>query len=427
MKGVAAVLLAVTAVVVSGCSAGDDSADPVETSSCDAVVYEGEGAPDVIIVSDLPRRGDSAPTTKLMVEAIKFVLREHEFRAGDVRVGYQSCNDSVGDGGFGWDDALCRRNARAYVAAKDVLGVIGPYNSGCASQQIPIVSRGAAGPLAMISPSNTDHLLTRGASAEKLNPDGIRSYARVVTHDYAQGAAAAYLAKQLGAHRVVALRQRHGFDDEYARANANAFVAAAGDLQLAPVTFEWKPEKRYTALAAAVAAAKPDVVYLSGLIQMNAKTLVEDLRAALSPRVRLVAPDSFSADDIAKALGPAGEGLLTTVPGIPPTLLPSAGMQFLRAFGRAGVREGAQGAPEAAQATEVLLDAIARSDGTRASVVEQLFRTKVEKGILGSFSFDRNGDVVPAPVGVYRYTGGKITGERVVRVPGAGVAEPGSE
>ena len=30
----------------------------------------------------------------------------------------------------------------------------------------------------------------------------------------------------------------------------------------------------------------------------------------------------------------------------------------------------------AAQATEVLLDAIARSDGTRGSVLEQLFKTR---------------------------------------------------
>ena len=73
--------------------------------------------------------------------------------------------------------------------------------------------------------------------------------------------------------------------------------------------------------------------------------------------------------------------------------------------------------PETAQATEVLLDAIARSDGTRASVVEELFATKVENGILGSFSFDRFGDIDPAPVGVYRYEGGKIVVDGVVRAP----------
>jgi hypothetical protein len=99
-------------------------------------------------------------------------------------------------------------------------------------------------------------------------------------------------------------------------------------------------------------------------------------------------------------------------------LLPPAGQRFVREFGGAAtLRPGQLGAPEAAQAAAVLLDAVARSDGTRASVVEQLFATRVENGILGSFSFDRFGDIDPAPVGVYRFTNGKIVGERVVRAP----------
>jgi hypothetical protein len=65
----------------------------------------------------------------------------------------------------------------------------------------------------------------------------------------------------------------------------------------------------------------------------------------------------------------------------------------------------------------VLLDAIGRSDGTRASVVEELFATKVRDGILGTFHFDRFGDIDPAPVGVYRFEKRKILVEGVVRAP----------
>jgi hypothetical protein len=42
-----------------------------------------------------------------------------------------------------------------------------------------------------------------------------------------------------------------------------------------------------------------------------------------------------------------------------------------------------------AQAAEIFLDAIARSDGTRASVTRELFETRVEDGLLGNISFDR--------------------------------------
>jgi hypothetical protein len=65
----------------------------------------------------------------------------------------------------------------------------------------------------------------------------------------------------------------------------------------------------------------------------------------------------------------------------------------------------------------VLQDVIARSDGTRASAVDELVRTKVTDGILGSFSFDRFGDIVPAPVGVFRIQAGKLVPEDVIRAP----------
>ena len=53
----------------------------------------------------------------------------------------------------------------------------------------------------------------------------------------------------------------------------------------------------------------------------------------------------------------------------------------------------------------ILLDAIARSDGTRASVTKQLFKTNVKNGILGNISFDKNGDPIEAPVTIYRIVG----------------------
>ena len=408
-----AALLVLLATMCAACSFGDDGVEPVATSSCGRLLYDGEGEPDVIVVSDFPLRGIGATMTKRMVDAIEFVLRKRDFRAGDLRVGYQSCNDTIGDEPY--DEPLCRRNAQAYVDAKDVVGIVGPWNSGCAGVQIPVVSRQAAGPLAMISPSNTYHGLTRTEAARSLYPDGVRNYVRVVTHDHAQGTAAAHLARRLGARRAAVVHQ--DFREEYVRELAVSFAAVARTLGLETSRFEWPLRKSYTDLAASVTASRPDVVYLAGLTPVNAKRLVEDLRAVLPRDVELVAPDSFAASDIAQELGPAGEGMLVTVPGIPVEALPPAGRRFLREFGPVPSESGGPSAVEAAQATEVLLDAIARSDGTRASVVEELFATKVENGILGSFSFDRNGDIVPRLVGIYRFEGGKIVGDSVVRTP----------
>jgi branched-chain amino acid transport system substrate-binding protein len=406
--------LVLIAVFAAACS-GKGGVEPVALSACTELRFGGGDKPDVVVVSDLPLRGVSAETAAHSVDAIEFVLRRHGFRAGDYRVGYQSCNDSVGDEPY--DPRACRRNARAYVANDGVVGVIGPWHSGCAIEQIPIVSRKAAGPLAMISPVNTLAALTvpgTDPDVPPLYPDSARSYVRVTTHDLAQGSATARIAKRLGARRVALVSQAD--TDSYARGLASSFRSAARGLGIDVRAFRWDMRKSYGALAHSVAATHPDAVFLAGVTEINGKRLVLDLRAALGKRVAFIGPDSFAGDDTARELGAAGEGMYVTLPGLPPAALPAAGKRFRR---EAGVPPGVAGfgAPEAAQAAEVLLQAIARSDGTRASVVRELFATRVKDGILGSFSFDRNGDIIPRPVGVYRFERGKFVTEGVVRVP----------
>jgi hypothetical protein len=56
----------------------------------------------------------------------------------------------------------------------------------------------------------------------------------------------------------------------------------------------------------------------------------------------------------------------------------------------------------AAQAAQVLLHAIARSDGTRASVTAELLRARVRGGILGDFRITSTGDIEPSPVAILR-------------------------
>ena len=48
-----------------------------------------------------------------------------------------------------------------------------------------------------------------------------------------------------------------------------------------------------------------------------------------------------------------------------------------------------------AQAAQIMLDSIKRSNGTRSSVTSQMFKTRVKNGIMGTFHFDKNGDIAP--------------------------------
>ncbi len=75
-----------------------------------------------------------------------------------------------------------------------------------------------------------------------------------------------------------------------------------------------------------------------------------------------------------------------------------------------------------AQAAQVLLDAIAASDGSREDVIAKMFATEVTDGLIGSFGFNENGDPVDASgaiVGftIYKATETKFNGSTSVVVP----------
>jgi hypothetical protein len=123
-------------------------------------LLSGAARPDVLIASDLLLQGPLGDGPRDMAEAIGFVLGQHDFRAGKFSLGYRSCDDSNAQTG-NFDRRTCAANANAYARAKQLVAVIGTYNSACAQVEIPILNRALGGPLAMISPSNTYAGLTR--------------------------------------------------------------------------------------------------------------------------------------------------------------------------------------------------------------------------------------------------------------------------
>jgi ABC-type branched-subunit amino acid transport system substrate-binding protein len=73
-------------------------------------------------------------------------------------------------------------------------------------------------------------------------------------------------------------------------------------------------------------------------------------------------------------------------------------------------------APFSAQAMDIVLAAIARSDGSRRSVLRELFATHVRDGILGSFGFQPNGDMTSVPIAIYRLWPGETPALRPLEV-----------
>ena len=120
-------------------------------ASCGKPLYEGDGEPRYLVVSDLALR---TPGNREMAKAIELVFRQRGFRAGKYRVAYQSCDDSTPQIGL-FDVPKCAANAKSYAAGASVIGVVGTFNSGCALSEIPFLNQAPDGPLAMVSPTNS--------------------------------------------------------------------------------------------------------------------------------------------------------------------------------------------------------------------------------------------------------------------------------
>jgi branched-chain amino acid transport system substrate-binding protein len=410
------------ALVAAGCGGGGGGggneggpsgkeATALPPSSCpSSIYYQGSGKPQFIVASDLPLQGAGRTQTIQMVNAIKFIFKQANFKAGKYTVGYQSCDDSTAQAGK-WDSGKCSTNGNAYARNQSVIGVIGTFNSGCAEIIIPKANKAPNGPLGMVSPANTYVGLTHKGPAiaagepDKYYPNGKRNYIRLVAADDFQGAADAMLTKQLGLKSVFILNDK----EAYGLGVARDYQISAKKVGLKITGFTaWDPKaSSYEALATRIKQSGAETVFLGGLICENGAKLIKDLRAVLGSKYPLISPDGFS--DFT-ANGPAADGMYVSVAGIPPDELTGDGKQFVQQFGKEIGAEVNPYSSYAAQSAAVMLDAIEKSDGTRASVTDNLLKTKVKNGILGSFSIDKNGDTTSNPVTVYKQTGSGKSG-----------------
>jgi YVTN family beta-propeller protein len=399
----------------AGLRAGSDIT-ALTAPPCGRVQTGGRGDADLLIASSLPLRGQT-PVTLPMSEAIAFIVRRHDFRAGGFRLGLQSCDEGVDQYGL-YDDAKCRDNATAYARNPAVVGVVGPLNSGCAAAMLPILNRAPGGPVALVSPTNSWPELVRklriGASPKRLRelyPTGQRGYARVFPADDYGMAAGALLAKRLGRGSVFLLE-----DSNFTRGTPSTewfrWAADRIGLRIAGYAAFDARDTSYRALAERVRASGVRAVFINSGLAANVAQLLRALRA-VEPRVEIIGSQNFSPIPALFAnAGAAARGIHITYAGLPLERLGPTGRRFVRDF--EAVSRGRTLGPYdayAAAATEVLLDAIARSDGTRESVSRALATTRLGDSVIGPLALDRNGEPTSNPITVLRAVrgGGDLT------------------
>jgi DNA-binding SARP family transcriptional activator len=307
------------------------------------------GDDDLVVAAELPLRRDPRSPTDEMAAAIRDVVARHGGRAGPHRVTLIVCDDSTAQAA-NYDPEKCAADARGYARDTRVVAVVGPYNSGCAARQIPIAAAAPGGPLAMLSPTATDPLV-RGAGA----------FRRLAATDADQARAMAEELRSRGIRRVYVLDDSDGAAT-YGLTVSSFFAAAA---RRAGLMVAGRGSWRRPGYARRIARTRPDAVYVSGSLDRGAGAILR----RLAPRIGVL----------------AGPDLLLPVASLYASSDGAARGMLLSAT----LPHGPVAA--ATEATEIVLGAIARSDGTRRSVARALLATHRSDAPVGILRVRRGG------------------------------------
>ncbi|MFI7288045.1 branched-chain amino acid ABC transporter substrate-binding protein [Streptomyces anulatus] len=302
-----------------------------------------------------------------------------------------------------------QQNAVKLIGTKEVLGVVGPLNSGVAqSMQKPLNDA----KLTQVSPANTGTELTQGndwKAGDKKRP--FASYFRTATTDQIQGA---FAAKYL--FETAKIKDVYLIDDQkpYGAGLAASFKATFTELGGKIVgTDHVNPEDRdFNSVATKVKSSKAKAVYYGGEYPAGAP-LSQQIKDSV--KIPFMGGDGmYSADFI--SLNKKAEGDIATSVGKPVEELESA-KKFIADYKTAGYKDAYEAYGGGTyDATWAIIEAVkivaAENDGKipaddgRAKVLAAMDKVKFE-GVTGPVSFDEFGDTTNTLMTAYQVTGGK--------------------
>lgn len=346
------------------------------------------------IVSSLPRIGSAKAQTDTIVNGIKMALEEAKWRAGPFAITYSDWDDATAAAGQ-WTAEAESANARRAIRDPDVMVYIGTYNSGAAKISMPILNEAG---LLMVSPANTWPGLTKPNKGDPgepaiYRPSGKINYVRVVPADDLQGPLGAAWARQLAVRRVYVLDD----NEVYGKGIANLFADACRELGIEVLGQESIDVKalEFKSLMTSIRGRGPDLVYFGGTTQSKGGQIAKDMIAA-GLRCKLMVPDACYEDSFIASAGPenVNDRCYVTFGGLPPEALTGAGKTFVDRYRKTYRSNPEVYAIYGYEAAKVALESIARAGvKDRGAIVKACLGIKsFDKGALGTWSFDDNGD-----------------------------------
>lgn len=272
-----------------------------------------------------------------------------------------------------------------------VVAVIGHFNSGASIPASKVYSDAG---VPQISPSSTN---------PKYTQQGFKTTFRVVAHDDQQGPTLGNFATgNLKAKKVAVI------DDStaYGQGLADAFEKTAknGGAQIVAREHTTDKDTDFKAILTRIKGRSPDLIMFGG-IDPQAGPMVKQM-AELGIKAKYIGGDGMQTPNFIKLAGPAAEGVMASMPGLPKEKMPG-GASFLQKYKAKFNQDVELFAPMGYDAVMVIVDSMKRAGSTDpAKFLAEVGKTKYD-GVIGPIAFDDKGDLKNGPITIYVVKGGK--------------------
>lgn len=282
-------------------------------------------------------------------------------------------------------------NARNAIADKEILVVIGHFNSGVA---IPASEVYKEANLAMISPANTNPVVT---------DRGLPNVSRVCGRDDVQGAVAAeFAAKELKAKSIYIVHNKN----QYGQGIAEFVQSTARRLGMQVLGFDGTEERaNFDPILTLIKAKRPDVIFFGGEYPQAAPLFRQAREKGI--QAKFMGPDGLDSTELLKLGGDGVVGMhYTTVAGGVKEY-PKAkdfAEQYRQKFGKDPEPFAAQAYDATAIGLKAIETAMKEAGGNMPSreAVAKAVRKVKYSGITGNIEFDDKGDPKKATYLIYQ-------------------------
>ncbi len=361
-------------------------------------LHQASAAATVVKIGvDLPMSGGEAPNGVPTNNGVLIAIEEANKAGGKYQFAEELKDDAVNGV---HDPAQGAKNMQELLADKAVVGIVGNFNSNVGKASIPITN--AAG-VVMISPSQTNPTLTKGPDAKALRKKA-NNYFRVCPTDDLQGPVAAdYAFKVLKAKKVAIVDDQ----ETYGKGIADEFEKEFKRLGGKVVSHDGIPKgtQDFHAILTKIKSLSPDLLFFGG-VTTTGGGLIRKQMADVGLKVAYEGGDGIVEDEFLKVAGDSADGSYGTVASVNAEKM-AAAAGFLKAYEEKFKDKPGAYSANAYVAAKIIIDAVKAVGPDRAKVRAHVAALKNYKSIIGTFSFDANGDTSNKIISVYQVKGGK--------------------